>query len=203
MRRLRKMLRCDVALLSAVFLLRSIACASCATVAPAASAQSYFPPTEFRDLEVYNEDESKSWGEYLSAFDEPALFDDETLQFAVRIAVSPAAPGGMIVRFTEGADGKMVGISKRFSHGTLSPVTTVFAVSKKDLFRIKRAIASEHFWDVGNHQAVVSSDGHSMLLEVKDHKRYHAVYISSLTEGPVLSIGKIMFSIARARLPEN
>lgn len=166
-----------------------------------AAANSYFPSSEFRDLEKYNADEPAAWSKYLSLFKEPVLFRDNSSVFVVRLTVAPAFSAGMIIRISEGRNGLIVGVSKDLPRGGSGPTSDSFPVNAGDLALVKRALATEDFWNLGNHQSVVTTDGMQLLLEVRQGKKYHVVYTNGPVDNPLFRIARTLLDIAHQHFP--
>jgi hypothetical protein len=169
--------------------------------ATCAEIRSYFPATEFHDLETYNADEPKAWSDYLSLFGEPILFDDDSSEFAIRLTLAPAFSNGAVIRIFQNKAGLIQGVTKRFLRTSQTVVASNFDVSQSDLKIIKLAISRERFWALGNKQRVITTDGVPMLLEIKCGSRYHVVYVSDALEGPVLRIAQLLATTGHVHLP--
>jgi len=163
------------------------------------TAAQYFPATEFRDLEAYEAGMPDAWAEYLASLREAPLFNDSATNFAVRLTVSPAFPGGTVIRISETDAGGVIGVTKRFERGTTKPVTSTIAITKESLSKIKHSLTATGIWKLGNRQTIINTDGQSFLLEVKRGGRYHAVYTDDPGQGPIAVIARLLENIMKSQ----
>ncbi|MGD0142664.1 MAG: hypothetical protein ABSC92_05865 [Rhizomicrobium sp.] len=167
-----------------------------------ARAPTYFPDTEFRDLDSWDIDEPKAWSELLSDFREPAIWDTNNNGFTIRVTVAPPASYFMVVRISENPDGSITAQSKQLPPRAKLPlIITPFDVSGSELDDLKKTLADEHFWALTNHHNGVTSDGVEMLLEVNDHGRYHVVHSAAFEQPPMLHITRLLLNLAHLHLP--
>jgi len=163
--------------------------------------RSYFPRTEFRDLEAYNADEPKAWSNYLSLFKEPILFNDRSVVFAIRVTLAPAFSDGLIIRIQKNRDGSIEGTVKHLARQTQVLATGTFAANNDDLDAVEAVLNDEKFWLIGNRQTVVTTDGIQLLVEVKEGGRYHVAYTNGPIDTPLWKIAKTMARVAHTSLP--
>lgn len=155
----------------------------------------YFPPSEFGDLEQSRATEPHAWAEYLAALKEPPLVGNKKLHFAIRLAIAPAFPTGKVVRVLEDTSGTTVGTSRHFYYGTFNLISTDLSVRKQDISSIRKALSDDGFWTLNNHQSVIVTDGPSVLLEVWDNGKYHAVTYNADDASRISSTQKLLLRI--------
>jgi hypothetical protein len=185
----------------------AIVIASTSLAAAADQTVRYFPPSEFRDLDKLSVTEPQMWSRLLSEFEEPSISDPTSTEFTVRLTVLPAFSYSMVVRISEKDDGKVTGVSKQLPPRAKSPlIVTPISLNPNDISDVKKSIADNGFWKLTSRQTaaapgetVVESDGIEFLLEVNDHRRYHAVFTSQ--DGSVTRIGKGLLALAHLHLP--
>lgn len=168
-----------------------------------AGPQTYFPSSEFRDLEPWNSDEPRAWGELLSYFREPNISGNDFRGFAMRLTVAPAFSSARVVRIALQQNGQILAVCKQLPPHAKAPIaTSALAVNSHQIDEIKTILRDDNFWAAGNRQTVITSDGTSLLLEVNDHGRYHVVYSGIAQKTVVLDVAKALYKIAGLRLPE-
>ena len=154
----------------------------------------YFPKTEFTDLKRYESDIPTQFANLLTVANEPVIFNDPSLKFAMRLTIHAAYTGTAVIRMEEKGDGTIVAEFKKFGprsvNGTLPLMTRgPITLTAKDVSLLRQSVEQQDFWAVDNRQDVVGSDGSDWLLEVKDGVRYHVVYRWWPSSGPVFEIG--------------
>jgi hypothetical protein len=160
---------------------------------------SYFPATEFRDLDIYNVDRPQSWAKYLALFKEPNIYSNKSVRFSIRLTASPAFDDGLVIRISQNGSGHLFGVIKQLRRSTLTASSSTFHPDDAQLKRIRQALRREDFWNLGNHQTTVTTDGTELLLEVKEGDKYHVVYVGSTLDGPIGRIAKTLTDIAHMK----
>ena len=168
----------------------------------AALATSYFPSTEFRDLDSWNKHEPAAWSQALSDFHEPSLSKGDNNLFAIRVTVEPAFSYSTVVRVEEQRTGSIAALSKQLPPRVTSPLITMpISVSGSQLNELKAALKEEGFWSLTNRQAAITSDGVDLLLEVYDRGKYHVVYSNGARQHSVLRLTRMLLDLAHLHLP--
>lgn len=168
----------------------------------------YIPKTEFTDLESYESNLPRLFSDYLKAANEPVIFDDSSVAFAVRLTIQGAFKGGIVVRVEENRNGDAVAQFKRF--GPKRPDNTEplveqgeIRLTKNAIMELRKFVAQQGFWAVTNKQEVIGSDGSYWVVEVKDGQKYHVVYRWWPSGGPVFEIGTALLNLAGAHFADR
>lgn len=174
-------------------------------VSTSCSAQPYFPRSAFTDLNSYSAHVPEVFSNYLRSVQEPVIYSDEALEFAVRLTIKAGVRGGLVVRVSEARDGQIVAIARRFHAQAASEVAPRpvyernLSVTPDDVLRIKRKISDANIWQTDNKQDVISG-GSLWLLEVKDGKRFHAIYRLAPLSDSVFDVGSLLITLAHEEL---
>ncbi len=192
---------------AAMALMASSVVAACHTVNEDRGEISYFPPTEFADLDIYDADVPDRFSKYLRGAEESILFDDQAIEFAARLTIISSFEGGIVLLVQKNSDGSTTGRSKRFAQreggiGKLLESTRV-TVSTEELHALRQLAVSADFWSVDNQQELIGSDGSAWVLEVKDGSCYHAVYEWWPSEGPSYEIGHAIMKALDVRFDDR
>jgi hypothetical protein len=164
----------------------------------------YFPSSEFADVRP-GSILVPTFEEHLATLDEPSLYDQPRIHYAVRVTWLTPFYGDAMLRIED--TGEQVSFVYKRRPTIAAPDTKSNATLRGEIKRsafagLVEMIQKDTAFSLTNKQDVVATDGTIWLLEVFDGKRYHAVYRIGPFSTPVQNIGRHAASLANINIDE-
>ncbi|HEX5324011.1 MAG TPA: hypothetical protein VFW40_09505 [Capsulimonadaceae bacterium] len=167
--------------------------------AQAPEQKRYFPESEFKDL-TYDSFLIQSFKKHLTDLDEPILYGQPGVRYALRVTWMTPFYGDAVLRIEDSGERVSFVYKRRPNIGspdTKRNIDTRGELSRTAFAKLTSEIQREKFFSVTNKQNIAATDGTIWLLEVYNGSDYHAVYRVGPFSTPVQKIGRLAASLAK------
>jgi hypothetical protein len=166
--------------------------------------QRYFPTSEFADLQ-HDSIFVPMFEKELSSLNEPVLYEQPNLHYAVRVMWMTPFYGDAILRIEDAGEHVLFTYKRRptiAAPDTKKDIDLHGELTRDEFEKLVSKIRQENFFAANNQQNVIATDGTIWLLEVDDGGRYHAVYRIGPFSTPVQNIGRLAAKLANINIKD-